>query len=235
MSLGRASARSLRGIFATARRGWCWHRRACCPGSKRWASSGRCRRCAWDACAGTWSGRSASDLPTPASGRCLVHLLGACAALQDRLGPESAALLDAVEVVLHQRHRASNAIEGFQCGTAPLSLRPQGRHPGLSRPVPCLVQSAHPAVGATQRDQRPPEPDRTAGPRLALAARLPALASARIARGRWARPHLVGHPDPEHRVPRDGATRMCKDESSDFDRCRGNGRRRQFVVVKPKA
>ena len=28
----------------TARRGWCWHRRACCPGSKRWASGGRCRR-----------------------------------------------------------------------------------------------------------------------------------------------------------------------------------------------
>ncbi len=34
-----------------------------------------------------------------------------------------------------------------------------------------------------------------------------------------ARPHLVGHPDPEHRVPRDAATRMCKDESPDFDRC----------------
>ena len=78
-----------------------------------------------------------------------------------------------------ERHR------GVQCGTAPLSLRPQGRHPRLSRPVPRLVQSAHPAVGATQGDQRPPEPDRTAGPRLAHAARLPALASARIARGRW--------------------------------------------------
>ena len=41
------------------------------------------------------------------------HLLGAYGALQDRLGPESASLLDAIEEVLHQRHRASSAIEGF--------------------------------------------------------------------------------------------------------------------------
>ena len=51
------------------------------------------------------------------------HLLGAYGALQDRLGPESASL-DAID---------SSAIE---CGTTPLSLRPQGRHSGLSRPVP---------------------------------------------------------------------------------------------------
>ena len=53
---------------------------------------------------------------------------------------------------------------GVQCGTTPLSLRPQGRHqassrsernPGLSRPVPCLVQSAHTALGTAQGDQRP--------------------------------------------------------------------------------
>ena len=31
---------------------------------------------------------------------------------------------------------------------APLSLRPQRRHPGLSRPVPCLVQSAHQRLSA---------------------------------------------------------------------------------------
>ena len=37
---------------------------------------------------------------------------------------------------------------GVQCGTTPLSLRPQGRHSGLSRPVPCLVQSAHAALWA---------------------------------------------------------------------------------------
>ena len=76
-----------------------------------------------------------------------------------------------------ERHRG-------KCGTASLSLRPQGRHPGLSRPVPCLVQSAYSAVGATQEDQRPRVPDRTAGPRLAHAARLPALASARVTGGR---------------------------------------------------
>ena len=44
---------------------------------------------------------------------------------------------------------------GVQCGTTPLSLRPQGRHSGLSRPVPRLVQSAHTALGTAQGDQRP--------------------------------------------------------------------------------
>ena len=47
------------------------------------------------------------------------HLLGACAALQDRLGPESASLLDAVEAVLIERHRASSAIEGFNAALRP--------------------------------------------------------------------------------------------------------------------
>ena len=47
------------------------------------------------------------------------HLLAAYGALQDRLGGASAGLLDAVEAVLHQRHRASSAIEGFNA-----SLRP---------------------------------------------------------------------------------------------------------------
>ena len=48
------------------------------------------------------------------------HLLGAYGALQDRLGPEeSASLLDAVEAVLHQRHRASSAIEGFNAALRP--------------------------------------------------------------------------------------------------------------------
>ena len=47
------------------------------------------------------------------------HLLGAYGALQDRLGPESASLLDAVEEVLHQRHRASSAIEGFNAALRP--------------------------------------------------------------------------------------------------------------------
>ena len=47
------------------------------------------------------------------------HLLAAYGALQDRLGTESASLLDAVEVVLHQRHRASSAIEGFNAALRP--------------------------------------------------------------------------------------------------------------------
>ena len=47
------------------------------------------------------------------------HLLGAYGALQDRLGPESASLLDAIEAVLHQRHRASSAIEGFNAALRP--------------------------------------------------------------------------------------------------------------------
>ena len=47
------------------------------------------------------------------------HLLAAYGALQDRLGGASAALLDAVEAVLHQRHRASSAIEGFNAALRP--------------------------------------------------------------------------------------------------------------------
>ena len=38
---------------------------------------------------------------------------------EDRLGPESASLLDAIEEVLHQRHRASSAIEGFNAALRP--------------------------------------------------------------------------------------------------------------------
>ena len=106
------------------------------------------------------------------------HLLGAYGALQDQLGAASASLLEAVEAVLHQRHR------GVQCDAAPLSLCAQGRHPGLSRAVPCLVQSAHAALGKAQGDQRPRVPDRAAGPRLAHVARLSALADARITCGR---------------------------------------------------
>ena len=47
------------------------------------------------------------------------HLLGAYAVVQDRLGPESAELLDAVEAVLIERHRASSAIEGFNAALRP--------------------------------------------------------------------------------------------------------------------
>ena len=47
------------------------------------------------------------------------HLLAAYAALQDRLGAQSASLLEAVEAVLHRRHRASSAIEGFNAALRP--------------------------------------------------------------------------------------------------------------------
>ena len=78
------------------------------------------------------------------------HLLGACGGPRDRLGAASASLLDAVEAVLHQRHRASSAIEGFNCGAASVSPCPQRRHPRVSRPVRCLVQPAHAALGTAQ-------------------------------------------------------------------------------------
>ena len=88
------------------------------------------------------------------------HLLGAYGALQDRLGPESASLLDAIEEVLHQRHRASSAIEGFNAALRPylyvhkgatqgfldlfrawfnLRTRRWGRHKGTSAHE-CLTQ-----------------------------------------------------------------------------------------------
>ena len=47
------------------------------------------------------------------------HLLGAYGALQDQLGAARASLLEAVEAVLHQRHRASSAIEGFNAALRP--------------------------------------------------------------------------------------------------------------------
>ena len=40
-------------------------------------------------------------------------------ALRDQLGTESDSLLDAVEAVLHRRHRASSAIEGFNAALRP--------------------------------------------------------------------------------------------------------------------
>ena len=47
------------------------------------------------------------------------HLLGAYGALREQLGAASAVLLDAIEAVLHQRHRASSAIEGFNAALRP--------------------------------------------------------------------------------------------------------------------
>ena len=115
------------------------------------------------------------------------------------------------------RAKAGNN-RGVQCGTAPLSLRAQGRHSGFSRPVPCLVQSAHTALGTAQGDQRSRVPDRTAGPRLAHAARLSALADTALIHGRCRALASLDTPDPEHCVPRDRPARVCKDELPHFDR-----------------
>ena len=64
--------------------------------------------------------RALHKRPARARHRALYrHLLTAYGALQDRLGAASASLLDAVEAVLHQRHRASSAIEGFNAALRP--------------------------------------------------------------------------------------------------------------------
>ena len=64
--------------------------------------------------------RALKSHPPHARRRALsAHLLAVYATLQDRLGPASASLLDAVEAVLHQRHRASSAIEGFNAALRP--------------------------------------------------------------------------------------------------------------------
>ena len=47
------------------------------------------------------------------------HLLGTYAALRNRLGARTDALLDAVEQLLIHRHRASSAIEGFNAALRP--------------------------------------------------------------------------------------------------------------------
>ena len=97
---------------------------------------------------------------------------------------------------------------GVQCGITPLSLRAQGRHPGLSRPVPCLVQSAHAALGTAQGDQCSRVPERTAGPRLAHAARLSALADTALIHGRCRALALLDTPRPRA-LRASGQARSC--------------------------
>ena len=64
--------------------------------------------------------RALHKRPARARHRALYrHLLAAYGALQDRLGAVSASLLEAVEAVLHKRHRASSAIEGFNAALRP--------------------------------------------------------------------------------------------------------------------
>ena len=161
--------------------------------------------------------RALHKRPARARHRALYrHLLAAYGALQDRLGAVSVALLEAVEAVLHQRHRASSAIEGFNAALRPylcnmctkvLSLL-SAENPGLSRPVPCLVQSAHAALGTAQGDQRSRVPDRTAGPRLAHAARLSAVADTALIHGRCRALASFGHPRPRA-LRASGQARSC--------------------------
>ena len=67
--------------------------------------------------------RALHKRPARARHRALYrHLLAAYGALQDQLGAASASLLEAVEAVLHQRHRASSAIEGSMRHCAPISM-----------------------------------------------------------------------------------------------------------------
>ena len=96
-----------------------------------------------------------------------------------------------------------SATKGFNATLRPC-LCVQGRHPGRSRPVPRVLQ----ALGRAQGNERPRVSDRTAGPRLAHAARLSALARARMTERAPARSHLIGPPDPEHSVSRGGPARM---------------------------
>ena len=86
-----------------------------------------------EALAGPWSAQAVSlacicwylvrelhKRPPRARHRVLYrHLLAAYGALQDQLGGACASLLEAVEAVLHQRHRASSAIEGFNAALRP--------------------------------------------------------------------------------------------------------------------
>ena len=101
------------------------------------------------------------------------HLLGAYAALRDQLGTETDSLLNAVEAVLHQRHRASSAIEGFNAALRPYLYVHKGVTQGFLDLFRAWFNLRTRRWGRHKGNQRTPEPDRTAGRRLAHAARLP--------------------------------------------------------------
>ena len=74
-SLGVGESRSSR-TCATGRRGWCWRKRACCPGSRRWPSRGR--RTVSLACRCWYLVRALHKRPARARHRALSrHLLAA--------------------------------------------------------------------------------------------------------------------------------------------------------------
>ena len=156
------------------------------------------------------------------------HLLGAYGALQDQLGAASASLLEAVEAVLHQRHRASSAIEGFNAALRPYLYVHKGATQGFLDLFRAWFNLRTRRWGTAPGDQRSRVPDRTAGPRLAHAARLSALADTALIHGRCRALALLDTPDPEHCVPRDRPARVCKDELPHFDRCRIF----QFVILR---
>ena len=67
--------------------------------------------------------RALHKRPARARHRALYrHLLAAYGALQDRLGAASASLLEAVEAVLHQRHRPRVPSRGSMRHCAPISM-----------------------------------------------------------------------------------------------------------------
>ena len=147
--------------------------------------------------------RALGKRPAHARKRALSrHLLGAYGALQDRLGPESAELLAAVEAVLIERHRASSAIEGFNAALRPYLYVHKGVSQGFLDLFRAWFNLRTRRWGRHKRTSAHELPERTAGRRLAHAARLPALARARMTRGAQARPHITGLPDSESAMPR---------------------------------
>ena len=66
-----------------------------------------------------------------------------------------------------------------------------------------------------------------------IGSRCSAVRPRRRSRNRRAppRPHLIGHPDPEHRVPRNRTARMRRDESPDLDRCPNADHRTHALLV----
>ena len=136
------------------------------------------------------------------------HLLAVYGALQDRLGAASASLLDAVEAVLHQRHRASSAIEGFNAALRPYLYVHKGATQGFLDLFRAWFNLRTRRWGRHKGTSAPRVPDRTAGPRLAHAARLSALADTALIRRALPRPRVIGHPRPRA-LRASGQARSC--------------------------
>ena len=118
-SLGVGSARSSRSTCATGRRGMVLAQKSVLPRLEALAEPWSAQAVSL-ACICWYLVRALHKRPARARHRALYrHLLAAYGALQDRLGAVSASLLEAVEAVLHKRHRASSAIEGFNAALRP--------------------------------------------------------------------------------------------------------------------